>query len=170
MEYVQIGRLKKTYGLNGELKSFIEERFWEDLLEADVLFVELKGQKIPFFIEEIKEGGDILLKFEEVEDRDAATELSGKPLFMRISDLSEQNASLSFEDRLPGLVGFTIVTEEGLEVGPVAELIEMPMQVLALVEKNDEEIMIPLVEDFIVDIIEEEKIIIMSLPEGLLEL
>lgn len=170
MDYIQIGHLKKTYGLNGELKSFVEERFWEDLLEADVVFVEIKGQKIPFFIEEIKDGGDILLKFEEVDDRDSAVELSGKPLFMRVSDLSEQHASLSFEDRLPGLIGFTIVTEEGLEVGPISELIEMPMQVLAMIEKKDEEILIPLAEDFIVDILEKEKKLIMSLPEGLLEL
>ncbi len=170
MDFVQIGQLKKHYGLNGALKSFIEDRFWEDLLNTEVVFVEIKGQKIPYFIEEIKEGTDILLKFEEVEDREAAAKLSGKPLFIRVSDLSDQNAALSFEDRLPGLVGFIIFTETGEEVGPISELIEMPMQMLALVEKNGEEVMIPLVEEFIGDILENEKKLIMILPEGLLDL
>jgi 16S rRNA processing protein RimM len=167
MEFIQIGQLKKTYGLQGELKCSIEDRFWDDLLEAEVVFVEIKGQKIPFFIEEIKEGVDVLLKFEEVNEREAAAELSGKPLYMRPSDLS---SSISFEDRIPGLLGFIIVTEEGQEVGPIKELIEMPMQVLALVDKNGDEVMIPLVEDLIKDVIEKERKLIMSLPDGLLDL
>jgi 16S rRNA processing protein RimM len=171
MEFIQIGKLKKTYGLQGDLKCFIEDRFWEDLLEADVLFVEIKGQQIPFFIEEIKEGVDVLLKFEEVDKPEAAAALSGKNLYMRLSDLSSTaEGGLSFEDRLPSLVGFMIMSEQGQEIGPIKELIDMPMQVLALVDKNGEEVMIPLVEDLVKDVLEAEQTIIMSLPDGLLNL
>lgn len=171
MEFVQIGRLNKTYGLNGEIRSQIEDRFWNDVLQAEVLFVEIKGQKIPFFIDEIKEGSDILLKFEEVGDRESAALLSGKSLFIRTSDLQIANSEqLTFDEQLPGLISYTIWTEDGQEVGPIVDLIEMPMQVLAVVEKKGQEQMIPLAEDLIIDIQAAEKKIVMSLPEGLLDL
>jgi len=171
MDYIQIGQLKKTYGLEGELRMRVDDQYWEDLLTADVLFVDIKGQKIPFFIETIKDGDEILIKFEDLDDRDAAADISNKSLFLRTQDLipAEQREH-PLSDQLTHLIGYQIQTEAGQKIGPILELLEMPQQVLASVDYEKKEILIPLVDDFIVDIVEAEKKIIMTLPEGMLDL
>ena len=62
--------------------------------------------------------------------------------------------------------------EECGHVGRVLDIQEMPGQVMMVVETlpDKKEVLIPLVEDFIVDVDEASRIILMSLPQGLLEL
>ena len=171
MEYLEIGRLKKPYGLQGDLRISIEDQFWSDILKTEVLFVEIKGQKIPYFLEGIKDGTEILVKFEDVDNKETASRLSNKLLFLRSTDISSETAEqLSFEAQLPEWIGYVIWTEDGTMVGPITDLIDMPMQVLAAVNYNNKELLIPMVEEFIVEIVSTEKKLIMSLPDGMLNL
>ena len=58
-----------------------------------------KGGKVPFFIEQISESPELQIKFDDVNSREAAIELTGKPIFIRHSDLiepAEDNEPLDF--------------------------------------------------------------------------
>lgn len=171
MELIRIGQLKKTFGLQGELRLDIEEAFWDDLLEAEVLFVEIKGQMVPFFIEEIKEGTDVLIKFEEVGAKEEAAPLSNRSVYLRKTDLSEPVQDIRWtEEQLEALVGYSVWTQEVGLIGPIIEFVDMPMQLIAVVAYQGRELLIPFVRDFLIDIQEERQKIKMRLPEGLLEL
>jgi hypothetical protein len=56
------------------------------------------------------------------------------------------------------------------EIGVIADLVELPFQLLAKVQVNNREVLIPLVEDFILDIQENKKVIYLTLPDGLLSI
>ena len=168
-EFVEVGHTKKARGVAGELKMSVKDQYLDDFLEAKVLFLDLRGGKVPFFISSVKEGPDLLVKLDEVDDRKAAVELTGKPVYLRRQDLQlRQETALT-----PGyhfLEGFEIVTEKDGRVGTIGEIIEFPQQIMALVDYGGKEVMIPLNDRFITGIDEERRVLEMELPEGLLEL
>ena len=68
-------------------------------------------------------------------------------------------------------MGFEVQDETKGYVGEIVEVREMPTQYLIVVETEEgEQVLIPFVEDFIVDIDEAEGVIYMDLPAGLVDM
>lgn len=167
---VAIGYTKKPHGLKGELKVQIEELYLDDFLEAETIFLDLRGKKLPFFIESVREGNEILLKLEDVDSKEAADGLSSKEVFLRESDIIPLDEREMEPDDFTQFMGYQIKdTELGL-IGEIEDVIEYPQQMMAALTYQDREILIPMNAAFIKEIQKENKIIIMELPEGLLEL
>ena len=59
MKTVQIGYTQKPHGWNGGIRLKVEERYEEDLELAKVLFIEVNGAQLPYFIEEIEYANQI---------------------------------------------------------------------------------------------------------------
>jgi 16S rRNA processing protein RimM len=110
---------------------------------------------------------------EDVEDRDAAQAIQSKEIFLREQDLIPDKErefevpddSLEYE----GLVGFMLLDKTRGEIGTIEEVLEMPQQEMALLKFNGREILIPLNTQFIVEIDEIKRQVMMDLPEGLLD-
>jgi len=67
------------------------------------------------------------------------------------------------------IIGYT-AWEGKSEIGVVVDVVENSSQNLFVVEKGDQEFLIPAVDAFIKGIDSNEKIIYLELPEGLLDL
>ncbi|MDX1912830.1 MAG: ribosome maturation factor RimM [Saprospiraceae bacterium] len=172
-QYVTIGRTRKAHGLNGELKVFIEERYLEDFLKNERIFIEVKGVKIPYFIAQVRGGGEIILQLEEVDDRDAATALQSRDILLREQDLIP-DAEREFEVDEPVLAyarleGYLLADKILGEIGKIDEVLEMPQQEMAFLRFKGKEVLIPLNEQFILEINDAGKRVLMDLPEGLLD-
>lgn len=168
---ISIGYTKKSHGLKGELKVQIEEVFVEDFLNVETIFLEMKGKKIPFFIESAREGNEMLVKLEDVDSREAADALSGKEIFIREEDidLSEEDDAENEED-FTDFIGYQIQdTQLGL-IGTIEDIIEYPQHSVAVLPYQNREVLIPMHHVFIRDIQKDAKILVMELPEGLFEL
>lgn len=169
-DFVAIGKTQKPHGLKGELKLHVEEMFIEDLFDAEAVFIEIKGNKMPYFIEELQEGNSIILKLENVNDRTEAEFVAHKEVFMRRSDIS-----LSDREILSGGMmykfteGFLLVEVDAGKIGIIEEVISLPQQELALVRYKNKLIYIPMQALFIKEIDEIEKKILMDLPLGILD-
>lgn len=170
-DLLTIGHTKKTYGYQGALKVFVEDHFLDDFLEAEVVFLEITGQQIPYFVKNIENEHQLLLELEEVDSKEAAKSLTDKPLSMRREDLSETlEAPVDELLILQQFIGFTLIDREAGEVGVVEDIIEMPQQYFALVHYKGAEALIPINDEFLVGADPDEKILEMDLPEGLLDL
>ncbi|MEL6865956.1 MAG: ribosome maturation factor RimM [Bacteroidota bacterium] len=171
--YIPIGYTKKTYGIKGELKFYVEPKYLEDLLQTEVVFLAIDGAPVPYFIEYISLEHTQLLKFEEVDDREAALAIVGSQLSLREQDLiPEEERQLEVVDELVFgyCVGFQVVDEQLGPIGRIEEVLEYPQQEMASVPFEGRELLIPLNEQFIQNIDEEKKQVLMALPEGLLQL
>ena len=103
-------------------------------------------------------GHDWLVAFSGVKNLDVAEKLVGSHVIVERADLPE-----GFEE------GASYATER--IVGFDVEVREMPTQYLIVVEtEKGEQVLIPFVEDFIVDIDEAEGVIYMDLPAGLVDM
>ncbi len=168
---VSIGFCRKPHGVGGELKVQIEAEYLEDFLQAEVIFLDITGKQVPYFIEKIRPGSEILVKLEDVDSREAAAALNGKEMLMREEDVhtgeeEENEEDLAYED----LVGYEIIETDLGPIGKIEDVLEYPQQMMALLIYQEREILIPLNEYLIQDIDIENQQVIMELPEGLLEL
>jgi 16S rRNA processing protein RimM len=170
MEFTQIGFTKKTHGVKGELKIAIEEPFEDLFFEADRLFIEVKGSKMPFFIQQIRGEGELIIQFEDIDNKDKALLIQSKPVFMPTAEVP---ASIEAPDdglEYGFLEGFAMSDKTIGEVGAIEEVIEMPQQEMAVVTYKGREVLVPLNDNLIVTISEAKKTILVDLPEGLLDL
>lgn len=167
---VSIGYTKKPHGLKGELKVLIDDLYLDDFLDAETIFLELKGKKLPFFIESVREGNEILVKLEDIDSKEAADNIASKEIFLRESDIVPLDERELEEDDFVQYLGYQVQDSELGLIGAIEEIIEYPQQMMAVVNYQDREVLIPMNEAFIKKIQKKEKIIHMELPEGLLDL
>jgi len=170
-QFVSIGFTKKPHGTRGELKIQIEDEYLEDFLRSDVVFLEITGKTIPFFMENMRSEKPLIVKFEDTDTREDAQFLAGKTVFLRQQDLSapaptDEDDEVALED----LVGFHIVDLTYGDIGEIEEIAELPEQLMAILTYQNREVLIPLVDDLIEEIHLSKKTVTMDLPEGLLEL
>jgi 16S rRNA processing protein RimM len=67
-------------------------------------------------------------------------------------------------------VGFEVVEENHGKIGTITDVDQSTENILFVIETDDDEILIPAVEEYITDIDHEKKIIRLRLPDGLLDL
>lgn len=166
---VKVGRLGRAHGLKGEIKIKIEDAYFDDLLESESLLIEISGQHIPYFVEAWRSGGT-LVKLEDVDEKEAASLLQQKDIYLPKDQLPETEVPSDEGTPYDHWVGWTIEEEEKGIIGTIAGVVDLPQHYLAEVDYHGKLVMIPLHEDLIQQADTQAKRITMSLPEGLLEL
>lgn len=167
-EAFYIGYITKTKGLKGEVQVFFE---YEEpsLLELDVVFAEINGKLVPFFVSSCKlqQNNTGNFYFDDVDHIDKAQALVRKKLYLPLSKKPERDED---EFYYSDLKGFVAVDETLGELGEILEVHEYPQQFVAAVRYKEIEVMFPLNEDFIVEIDDEERVLTVNLPDGLLDI
>lgn len=168
--FTKVGILGKSYGTSGELRLRVDAGHEEDVIKAQFLFVDIHGSKVPFAIESMRAAKDVLITFSNVDDRDDAVHISGNEIYLPEDEI-ESRFIPTTDFRFGHYVGHTIIDNESSnEVGKIQSIREFPQQEMAIVVRGGQEIMIPLHEDLIISADDEEGILVMDLPEGLVEL
>ena len=171
MNYIQIGFTRKTHGIGGELKVIVEEPFEDLFLDADRVFLDIKGIKQPFFIKTVRGGGDLIVLFEDVANREEAQLLQSRGIFLPENEIP-QEALVEPDDGLEygHIVGYLLADQTLGEIGKVDEVLDMPQQEMAVVRYQGREALVPLNALFVVSVDDAAQQVLVNLPEGLLEL
>jgi 16S rRNA processing protein RimM len=171
-DLVKVGQTKKPHGVKGELKVFIDDAYYEDFILSKVVFLKLRGTFMPYFVEEIRGEQFLIVKLEDVNNREQALEIGGKEIALRQEDILEDDERTIEPEGLEfaHLKGFEIHDEEDGPVGFIEEVVEMPQQEMAVIIYKSREVLIPLNTSLIKKIDEKKKVVLMVLPEGLLNL
>lgn len=173
MEYIKIGYINKPHGIKGELKVVVEDKFVDSFFDADVVFSDIAGSKAPYFIESIRDAGFLLMTLEDFKTKEEVALLSKKNLYMRRSDINLTDEEIEDDDKLvyEYLQGYTMYdTTTEVEVGTIHAILPFPQQEMAEIIVEDKQKYIPIQPVWIVEIDNENKVIKMELPEGILDL
>lgn len=162
----RIGKLGKPHGIKGEVSlMFTDDVF--DRVEAEYLVLLIDGILVPFFMEEYRFRSNelALVKFEDIDTQERAAELTGCEVFFpRALAEADEDADLSFAQ----IVGFGIHDEAtGKFVGTIDSVDTSTDNILFELEDGT---LIPVAEEWIKDIDNNNKKITMALPEGLIDL
>lgn len=172
--YINIGHTRKTHGVHGEMKISIEDRYLEDFLKNERIFLDVKGVKVPYFVASVRGKGELILLLEEVTSKEAAFALQSREIHLREHDLipdHERELEIEPEEVLEyaHVAGFLLIDQTLGEIGPIGEVLDMPQQEMAFLEYKGREVLIPLNAQFIMSIDEKNRRMLMDLPDGLLD-
>lgn len=162
-----IGYISKTRGLKGEVQLFFEFEDYTNL-NLDVLFLEIDNRLVPYFTQTIKvqKNSTAYLTLEDVDHIDKAQPILRKKVYLTQDKMPERDPdAFTYKD----LVGFMAIDELEGELGEITEVQELPQQFIATVPMQDGDVMFPLNDDFIVGMDPEEQVIVLRLPEGLID-
>ena len=77
-----LGRLGRPWGHQGELTVHLEDVDIDDITHAGTLFVDIDGQRVPFFFTRLHEKGrETLIKFDDFNDPQSAGILVGRDIY-----------------------------------------------------------------------------------------
>lgn len=164
-EVYRIGKLGKTHGVNGEITFQFDDDIF-DTTDGEYLILEIDGILVPFFMDEYRFKSDevALVKFEDIDTQNRAAELTGCEVFYPRQAIDEDSSDLSFAQ----IVGFEIIDEKtGKVLGSIESVDDSTDNILFCL---DNDMLIPVAEEWIVEIDNKNKKIIMTLPEGLINI
>jgi 16S rRNA processing protein RimM len=162
-----VGYITKTKGLKGEVQVYFEFDQYEEL-ELDSVFLEINNKLVPFFTSTYKLQANKTgyFYFEDVDTIEKAEKLVRKQLYLPNTKMPERGEDEFF---YTDLKGYIVHDEKHGELGEIIEVHEYPQQFIAVVPYKFTEIMFPLNDEIIQEIDEEEGIVTVSLPDGLIE-
>lgn len=174
-ELTKAGVFTRTHGVKGELSALldIDPGFFDG---HDCFICMEEGIPTPFFIESFRPKGShaSLIKPCDVDSESDAKLFVGKSIYI------DKRAYLVYLDENPDtegeyasdLVGWNVSeASDGTLIGEIAEVNLDTANPLFIVRRPDgEEVYIPVAEEFITEVDEENRMLSMRLPEGLLDL
>ena len=158
---VMVGRILVPVGLRGEVGvevfSDVSHRF------APGSVVHVGG-----FRHQVQHGRTtgkgLVVKFYDVESRDAAEALRGQPIYVREKDVPPPPEDTYYYYQV---LGMQVVTVEGEEVGAVTEILTTGANDVYVVRREGKETLVPAIADVVVEVDVERRRMVVDLPEGL---
>lgn len=159
----------KPHGIHGELQfTFNDDIF--DRVEAEYLVCLLDGIFVPFFLDDYRFRSDstALVKLEGVDTAERARMFTNVEVYFPTKYVEEETKpeELTWDF----FVGFRVEEVHHGYLGEIIEVDNTTINTLFIVNYGDEELLIPAQEDFIVSMDQKHKVIILELPEGLINI
>lgn len=168
-ELIKIGQFNKPHGVRGEISfTFTDDVF--DRGESPYIVCCIDNIFVPFFIEEyrFKSNSTALLKLMDVGDENAARAFSNLDVYYPKRYYIEDEDEATPDDYF---IGYTIQDVTHGKLGVVEAIDDSTINALFVVATPaGGELLVPIQEVFVCAIDEQERVIHMDLPEGLLQL
>lgn len=163
-----LGHIARSKGFKGELSLFLDVDEPENYKDLDRILVDLNGVLTPFFIDclRLKNDGYADIKLEGVETKDDSIRLSGKQVFLPLTDLPPLPED---EYYLHDLEGMEVVDQTHGALGKVLKVLDYSNNPLLEVNDGKTEVLIPINDLFVKKVDKAKKEILVDLPEGLVD-
>ncbi len=165
---ILLGTLTKPHGTRGSLIVRFSGLKAEDIKKRGLVFVEIDGLPVPFFIESFQEKTEdtVILKIEGIDTENKAREFLGYPVYVMKDQIRIKTASKKIQD----IKGYQVIDKHLGFIGFAEEVVEMAKNPLLSVINGEKEFLVPVHEDIILEVNDKEKIIRIDAPEGLFDL
>ena len=164
-----LGKIVRKYSFKGELLAKLDTDQPELYEHLEAIFVQVRNNLIPFFIEhsQLHKSDLLRIKFEEVDTEADADALIKSELYLPLELLPKLEGSKFYFHEV---IGFKINDKNFGEVGVIKAINDSTAQALFEVDRDGVEILIPMNDEFILKVDREAKTIWVETPEGLIEL
>ncbi|WP_162126537.1 ribosome maturation factor RimM [Flavobacterium phycosphaerae] len=164
-----LGKIAKKFSFKGEVLIYLdtdEPELYEDM---ESVFVEFNKNLIPYFIENsaLHKNDFLRVQFEDVDSEDEADKLIGCDIYLPLSMLPKLEGNKFYFHEV---VGFEVEDKRLGVVGVIQSINDTSAQPLFEVLNGEVEILIPMIDHFLVEIDRKNKKVVMDLPEGLIEM
>ena len=164
----QLGYVTKPHGLKGEVSIFLDTDIPEYYQEMESVFVQIENRLVPFFIDTIEVRKDrAIVKFEGVDSLEEAESMRGMGLYLPVDQLPALDDKSFYYHEIEGFMAQDL--QHG-EIGVINTVYSSGPQDLFSILSGSKEILVPVHDDILVRVDRDERKVILSLPDGLLDL
>ncbi len=164
----ELGFITKLHGVKGQLVLHLDVDYPDEYEELESVFLELKGNLVPFFIDDIRiQGNKAIVSFEDINSTDEAEAIKGSVAFLPLSCLPELEEGQFYFHQV---LGFSVV-ENNQKLGTVEFFNQGSAQTLMVfTHTSGKEVLVPVSESILLGADFEKQELYVNLPEGLLEI
>lgn len=164
-----LGRIVKKYSFKGELLAKLDTDQPELYEHLDAMFVQVRNNLIPFFIEssQLHKSDLLRIKFEDVDSEADADALIKSELYLPLEFLPKLDGNKFYFHEV---IGFNITDKTFGNIGVIKAINDSTAQALFEVDRDGIEILIPMNDEFIVEVNRTAKTITVETPPGLIDL
>jgi 16S rRNA processing protein RimM len=168
-ECFYLGRITKKFSFRGEVIIKLDTDEPDIYENLDAVFIEIGKDLLPFFIEKssFQRGNELRVRFEDVKTEDEADALLKKEVYLPLELLPKlEGKQFYFHE----VIGFTLKDVRQGIIGTIGSINDRTAQALFVVDGEQGQVLIPMVDDFILKIDRKKKEVIVETPEGLIDM
>lgn len=164
-----LGKIVTKYSFKGELVIKLDTDEPTLYQNMDAIFLELNSNLVPFFIEKslLQKGNQLRVKFEDVNSETDANALLKKEVYLPLELLPKLEGTKFYYHEI---IGFQLKDINFGKVGTIIGINDATAQPLFVVQKDEIEILIPMIDHFIKEVDRKNETIHIETPEGLIEM
>ena len=172
-ELILIGHYNKPHGVTGEISATVEVDI-DVLRQLSCLVNEMDGIFVPFFVNSCrpKSSETVLLTIDGISSEQEVSRLVNHDIFALKRDYRQESEDEDADGYpLDFFIGFEIRDTDGTTIGTITDVDEQTENAIFIVSRDDvSELMVPASDDLIVEFDLDKKLMVMDLPQGLLDL
>ena len=167
-DFFYLGRIVKAYGKKGELNVVLDTDNPENYKDLKSVFLDLKGNLIPYFIENIQiKNNKAIIKLKDVLTPEIAEMFVNAEIFLPLDQLPKLTGNnFYYHD----IIGYTIIDKTYGSIGKVEKVLDLPQQAILQIKYKNKEILVPITDEIIKIVDRNNKQIKIEAPEGLIEI
>lgn len=164
-----LGKIVKKYSFKGEVLAKLDTDQPELYEQLDAIFVQIRNNLVPFFIESSQfHKSDLLrIKFEDVDTESDADALMKSELYLPLEFLPKLEGNKFYFHEV---IGFKILDTTFGNIGIIKAINDTTAQALFEIDRDGTEVLIPMNDEFIVEVNRKTKTITVQTPPGLIDL
>jgi 16S rRNA processing protein RimM len=169
MVEVLVGRVGRPHGIGGEVSVAVltdspDLRF---VVGTD-LVIEQDGRRDSLRLASVRPDRDrLLVTFDGVTDRDQARQLAGVLLLAQVDPDEPTDDPDEFHDHQ--LIGLSARHVDGTVLGPVTDVVHMPLQDVLVLDHDGREVLVPFVHAVVPDVDLAARTLTVDPPDGLFD-
>ncbi len=164
-----LGRIVRKHSFKGEVVLKLDTDEPELYQEMESVFVNIGNNMIPFFIKDslLQKGNQLRVNFETIQSEADADALLKAGVYLPLSMLPKLTGKKFYFHEI---IGFAAEDIAYGAIGTVTGVNDSSAQPLFEIEKEGMQILVPMIDDFIVKIDREQQKILLKTPAGLLDM
>ena len=170
-ELIGIGHYNKPHGVAGEISATVDVDALV-LQELSCLVTDMDGIYVPFFVKACrpKSHETVLLTIDGITTEQEAARLVNRDIFALKREFDRESDDADADGYpLDYFIGFEL-RDGNVTVGQIIDVDEQTENAIFIVSRDDDTVMVPANDDLIVEFDLDRKLMVMNLPQGLLEL
>ncbi|MES2410712.1 MAG: ribosome maturation factor RimM [Bacteroidota bacterium] len=168
-ECFYLGKIAKKFSFKGEVLIYLDTDEPELYENMESVFVEFNKNLVPFFIENssLHKNDFLRVQFEDVDTEEEADSILNCEVYLPLTMLPKLSGNKFYFHEV---IGFEIEDKRLGVFGKIVSINDTTAQPLFEVLNGEVEMLIPMIDQFLIKIDRENKKVIMDLPEGLVEM
>jgi len=168
-ECFYLGKIAKKFSFKGEVLVYLDTDEPELYENMESVFVEFNNNLVPFFIESssLHKNDFLRVHFEDIDNEEEADNIIGCAIYLPLSMLPKLTGNKFYFHEV---IGFEIEDKRIGVFGKIVSINDVSAQPLFEVLNGNVELLIPMIDHFLVEIDRKNKKVIMDLPKGLVEM